>query len=97
MKKGVRKKGVRNLFINNFLWYDLKMGRVLRTDVGNYIYHVLNRANARVQIFENDKDYQLFEQILTESKEKCDIRLLDRKSTRLNSSHTDISRMPSSA
>jgi len=52
------------------------MGRVLRTDVGNYVYHVLNRANARVQIFENDKDYQLFEQILTESKEKCDIRLL---------------------
>ena len=27
----------------------------------------------------------------------CDGRILDRKSTRLNSSHTDSSRMPSSA
>ena len=27
----------------------------------------------------------------------CEVLLLDRKSTRLNSSHTDISRMPSSA
>ena len=27
----------------------------------------------------------------------CDIEVVDRKSTRLNSSHTDISRMPSSA
>ena len=52
------------------------MGRVLRTDVGDYVYHVLNRANARVQIFNNDKDYQLFEQILAEAKEKCDMRLL---------------------
>ena len=30
-------------------------------------------------------------------REKSDGALLDRKSTRLNSSHTDISRMPSSA
>ncbi len=52
------------------------MGRVLRTDVGDYVYHVLNRANARVQIFDNDKDYQIFEQILTEAKEKYDMRLL---------------------
>ena len=52
------------------------MGRVLRTDVGDYVYHVLNRANARVQIFDNDKDYQLFKEILAEAKEKCDMRLL---------------------
>ena len=52
------------------------MGRVLRTNVGGYVYHVLNRANARVQIFDNNKDYQLFEQILTEAKEKYDMRLL---------------------
>ena len=32
-----------------------------------------------------------------ERKKPSDIRLVDRKSTRLNSSHTDISRMPSSA
>ncbi len=52
------------------------MGRALRINVGNYVYHVLNRANARAQIFDDDKDYQLFEQILTEAKEKYDMRLL---------------------
>ncbi len=52
------------------------MGRVLRTNAGNYVYHVLNRANARVQIFDSDKDYQLFEQTLIEAKEECDMRLL---------------------
>ena len=52
------------------------MSRAIRTDVGNYIYHILNRANARVQIFDNDKDYQLFETILEETKEKFDMRIL---------------------
>jgi len=51
------------------------MPRIERTDVGEYIYHVLNRANARVQIFNNDKDYQLFESILEEAVEKFDMRL----------------------
>jgi REP element-mobilizing transposase RayT len=37
------------------------MARQLRNAVGGYTYHVLNRANARVKIFENDKDYRLFE------------------------------------
>jgi len=36
----------------------------------------LNRANARVQIFDNDKDYQIFESILKEAVEKFDMRLL---------------------
>jgi putative transposase len=40
------------------------MPRVQRVDVGGEVYHVLNRANARVQIFDNDEDYQQFEQIL---------------------------------
>jgi len=52
------------------------MGRALRIDVGNYIYHVLNRVNACVQIFNNDKDYQFFEQVLTEAKERYGMRLL---------------------
>ncbi|MFC1802259.1 transposase [Patescibacteria group bacterium] len=52
------------------------MPRVNRVDIGNQIYHVLNRANARVQIFDNDKDYQLFESVLEESKEKFDMRIL---------------------
>lgn len=52
------------------------MPRVERTDIGGYIYHTLNRANARVQIFDNDKDYQLFENILKEAVEKFDMRIL---------------------
>jgi putative transposase len=46
------------------------MPRVQRVDVGGEVYHVLNRANARVQIFDNDEDYQQFEQILEEAIDK---------------------------
>lgn len=52
------------------------MPRVNRVDIGNQIYHVLNRANARVQIFDNKEDYQLFEIVLEEAKEKFDMRIL---------------------
>ena len=52
------------------------MPRTERTDVGEYVYHVLNRANARLRIFDSDKDYQLFENILEEAVEKYDMRLL---------------------
>ena len=52
------------------------MPRVKRTDIGEYVYHIINRANARVQIFDSDKDYQLFEIILEEAVEKFDMRLL---------------------
>ncbi|MFH1402011.1 MAG: hypothetical protein ABIG87_00080 [Patescibacteria group bacterium] len=44
------------------------MPRVNRVDVGDQIYHVLNRADARMQIFDNDKDYQIFESALEEAK-----------------------------
>lgn len=52
------------------------MPRTTRTDVGEYVYHVLNRANARVQIFDNDKDYRIFEGILEKAVKKFDMRLL---------------------
>lgn len=52
------------------------MPRIHRVDVGEHVYHVINRANARVPIFENDTDYELFETILTEGKEKYDMRIL---------------------
>jgi len=44
-------------------------------DVGGEIYHVINRANARVQIFDNKKDYKLFENVLLEAKEKFDVSI----------------------
>ncbi len=52
------------------------MSRITRTDVGGQVYHILNRANARAQIFDNDKDYSLFESILEEAVEKFEMRLL---------------------
>lgn len=65
--------------IYDHLWYNRynrSMPRITRTDVGEEVYHILNRANARVQIFDNDKDYQVFESILKEAVEKFDMRLL---------------------
>ena len=52
------------------------MPRPPRTIQGNIIYHVLNRANARMQIFEKEKDYLAFEKILIEAKEKYPMRIL---------------------
>ncbi|MES2135182.1 MAG: transposase [Patescibacteria group bacterium] len=52
------------------------MPRIQRTDIGNHVYHVLNRANARAQIFDSKEDYLLFESILEEAVEKFDMRLL---------------------
>lgn len=52
------------------------MPRVERIDVGGLVYHVINRANARVQIFDADEDYQLFETILEEGAERTGMHLL---------------------
>ncbi len=52
------------------------MGRPLRAAVGGYVYHVLNRANARMQIFADDADYQAFEKVLRQAVERTDTRLL---------------------
>ena len=52
------------------------MPRAERVDVSDYVYHVLNRANARAQIFDDEEDYKLFETILEEAIEKFDMRLL---------------------
>ncbi len=52
------------------------MPRRLRIDVGNEIYHCLNRAVGRQTIFKNDKDYQLFENILQEVVDITEMRIL---------------------
>ena len=52
------------------------MPRAPRTDAGDHLYHVLNRANARVQIFDDENDYELFERILEEAVQRYDMRLL---------------------
>lgn len=43
------------------------MGRPHRAAEGGFVYHVLNRANARMKIFTDDEDYQAFENVLSEA------------------------------
>jgi putative transposase len=52
------------------------MGRPLRAAAGGYVYHVLNRANARMAIFRKDADYEAFERVLVEAVERAGTRLL---------------------
>jgi putative transposase len=52
------------------------MGRPKRAAEGGYVYHVLNRANARMTIFEKDQDYAAFEHVLEEAVERTNTRLL---------------------
>jgi len=52
------------------------MPRVNRVDVSDIVYHAINRANARMQIFDTEKDYLLFEKVLGEAKEKFNMRIL---------------------
>jgi len=52
------------------------MGRPHRAAEGGYVYHVLNRANARMTIFDKDGDYAAFEQVLVEAVERTETRLL---------------------
>ncbi len=52
------------------------MGRPKRTTAGGLVYHVLNRANARIQVFDKPEDYDAFERILEEAVERHEMRLL---------------------
>lgn len=52
------------------------MGRPIRTDIAGYVYHVLNRANARSTIFSSKEEYQDFEKILFEAIEKFKMRVI---------------------
>ncbi|MFH1099240.1 MAG: transposase [Candidatus Uhrbacteria bacterium] len=52
------------------------MPRAPRVDVGDIIYHALNRANARRQIFTTHLDYQAFERLLAAAQERFFMRIL---------------------
>ena len=52
------------------------MPRLARVDIGNEIYHIINRAAGRLQIFNTDTDYRLFEDILLEAKDLTGMRIL---------------------
>ena len=52
------------------------MGRPRRAADGGLVYHVLNRANARMTIFHKPDDYAAFERVLEEAVERTKTRLL---------------------
>lgn len=52
------------------------MPRNARIDVGGEVYHVINRANGRMEIFSKPEDYKLFEKLLLETKELLNMRML---------------------
>ncbi len=58
------------------IWKNHVMGRAKRAAKSSLIYHVLNRANARMTIFEKDGDYESFERMLTQAVERYETRLL---------------------
>jgi putative transposase len=52
------------------------MGRPHRPALGGAVYHVLNRANARLPIFESPADFDAFERVLEEAVDRYRTRLL---------------------
>lgn len=47
-----------------------------RVAIGGILYHVINRSNGRVQIFNSDKEYKHFESLLLEGVELVGMRIL---------------------
>jgi len=52
------------------------MGRPPRDARGGIVYHVINRANARMTIFADAGDYEAFENVLVQAAERVEMRLL---------------------
>src|SRR4051794_16933811 len=52
------------------------MGRPRRATDADHVYHVLNRANGRLRLFDTDGDYEAFERVLTEACARVPVRLL---------------------
>jgi putative transposase len=54
----------------------IHMARPPRASSGGTVYHVLNRANARMRIFARDSDYHAFENVLAQAHTHVPMRLL---------------------
>ena len=52
------------------------MPRRLRVASGGYAYHVLNRAVGRMRIFGKARDFEAFEEMIAEAKERLPMRVL---------------------
>ncbi len=54
----------------------LDMPRTARIAPGGMVFHVLNRANNRDQVFERDEDYLAFLRVMRDTLQKKPMRLL---------------------
>ncbi len=52
------------------------MARPLRVDIGDLVYHCINRSNGGHTIFESEAGYKDFEYLLNEMRELFDMRIL---------------------
>jgi len=52
------------------------MPRRLRVAGGGYVYHVLNRAVGRMRIFARQRDFEAFEEVIAQAKERLPMRIL---------------------
>jgi putative transposase len=52
------------------------MPRPLRAAVGGLVYHILNRSNARLTLFEEADDYEAFIRVLSDAVGRVPVRLL---------------------
>lgn len=52
------------------------MPRTARASVGGYCYHVINRGNARAEVFHADGDYQAFLDLLNRASQRIPMRVL---------------------
>ena len=52
------------------------MPRTARASVGDYCYHVMNRGNARAEVFHAEGDYRAFINVLSDASERIPMRLL---------------------
>src|SRR5688500_16842490 len=52
------------------------MSRRARVAPGNVVYHVLNRATARLPLFEHDADFEAFERVVAYAHERCPVPIL---------------------
>ena len=52
------------------------MGRPRRSTPADLVYHMLNRGNGRMRLFEDDGDYVAFERVLAEGSQRIPMRIV---------------------
>jgi len=52
------------------------MPRRARSIIGGYVYHILNRANGRMQLFRKEADYAAFETVIEQAQKRVPLRII---------------------